>query len=118
MDQRRKVRREHQNKKRCPNGSMTEREHFITSDDVDRSGQRLQLAALLPRAHDKAQPLKCPVCETYLGCMANSRAIAVGHFDRPENQKSRLIGGATISEEKVPLKCPECGFVKRWYRKR
>ncbi len=95
---------------------MTQPKRFITTDDLDRFGQNLQLEALLPRADDSPQPLKCPACGTYLGCVANSRAIAVGHFHRPGNQWSQLIGGAVISEKKVPLKCVECGHVKRWYR--
>ena len=117
MEQRERIRREEQSKSQSHDISTTEREHSITTDDVDRLRQCVQLVALLPDAHDKAQPLKCPACGTYLGCMANSQAIAVGHFDGLENQRGQLIGGATISEKKVPLKCPECGCVKRWYRK-
>ena len=94
---------------------MAQQERFITTDDVDHFGQCFQLEALLPRAHDNPQSLKCPACGMYLGCVANSRAIAVGHFDRPENQRSQLIGGAVISEKRVSLKCPRCGSVKRWY---
>ena len=95
---------------------MTQQERIITTDDVDHFGQCCQLEALLPRAYDNPQPLKCRTCGRYLGCMANSRAIAVGHFNRRENQWSRLIGGATILGKKVLLECPQCGSVKRWYR--
>ncbi|MHC4403969.1 MAG: hypothetical protein ACYTG0_30290 [Planctomycetota bacterium] len=86
----------------------------ITVECVDFYGQYVQLAMQLPPGHDEPRPLRCRKCGHFLGCVANGRGIALGHFTRKDNQWSQLIGSSIISERKVRLKCGKCRTVTEW----
>ncbi len=81
---------------------------------IDVYLQYCQLASLLPSSEREPEYLRCQRCDTNLGVLMNEHGLAIGHFQRREGKWSQLIGGALLRGSRIELKCPRCGYVKRW----
>lgn len=87
----------------------------------DRLTKFCKLASKLPPTGD-AGWLVCENCGADLGGVGNRRGVAFGNF-RNEVVVTEfgciftrpvLLGFTVIRARTIPLKCGQCGFVKRW----
>lgn len=92
---------------------IDEKEFDHSIELIDLCGRYVQLAMKLPSAPDRPRFLCCEKCGTLLGPVWNSCGVAVGHFERRDNEWSQLVGAA-LSTDRISMRCASCGRAWTW----